>query len=128
MMRWLFMLLGICSFSASFAQDARKADSCAFLLRKADLANDSGNLQAALVLYDSLVHSCKGKELQEATKKRAATYTAMLQAKYHVHDAKELKIKMGIAEKLEFCTYWKELFNTGYSNKQEELNFSLVCN
>lgn len=59
--------------------------------------------------------------------KKARAFSLSMQQKYRLHDAKELKIKLRIDEKLAYCEYWKAAFNAGYTNKQDELNFSFIC-
>lgn len=60
-------------------------------------------------------------------RKKAVAFTSAMQGKYLVKEAKELRLKMGIADKQQFCDLWKALFALGYSNNQEELAFTLIC-
>lgn len=99
--------------------------NASFYLVYGDFYAEEGKQKEAMAKYTNA--GDKHADEQVVAKKKAAAYTIAMQMKYKVHDAKELKIKLGISEKQSFCDYWKSLFSTGYSNKQEELYFSLIC-
>ena len=99
--------------------------NASYYLVYGDFYSADGKLEDAMKIYN--VGGDKHADEQVVAKKKAVAYTAAMQLKYKVHDAKELKIKLGISEKQTLCDYWKSLFNTGYTNKQEELYFSLIC-
>jgi tetratricopeptide (TPR) repeat protein len=106
----------------AIALDASKPN---YYLLYGDCAAGQNDTTTAMQQYSmALEHHADQKVV---LRKKAMAYTRYLQEKYHVHDAKEQKIKMGIAEKQQFCNYWKTLFITGYTNPQEELNFTLIC-
>jgi tetratricopeptide (TPR) repeat protein len=102
--------------------DASKPD---YYLLYGDCAASQNDTTTAMQQYSmALEHHA---DEQVVLRKKAMAYTRYLQEKYHVHDAKEQRMKMGIAEKQQYCDYWKTLFITGYTNAQEELNFRLIC-
>jgi hypothetical protein len=106
----------------AIALDASKPD---YYLLYGDWAAGQNDMATAMQQYTGALEHHANEQV--VMRKKAMAYTSYLQEKYHVHDAKEQKIKMGIAEKQQFCDYWKTLFITGYTNAQEELNFRLIC-
>ncbi|MBZ5858851.1 tetratricopeptide repeat protein [Flavihumibacter profundi] len=100
------------------------ANPSLFILQ-GDIKSKSGQLTEAFTYYDRAL-SNKAEPLL-IHKKKADAFTFAMQQKYQVHDAKELRLKMGINEKQEFCELWKNAFSNGYTNKRDELAFSLIC-
>ncbi|ULQ51465.1 tetratricopeptide repeat protein [Flavihumibacter fluvii] len=99
--------------------------NASYYLLQGDFKSAEGKVAEAMANYDKALTYRANQQL--AAQKKAVAFTAAMQQKYQVQDAKELKIKLGISEKQELCDYWKSLFNTGYTYKQEELYFSLIC-
>lgn len=110
-------------------------------LQQKALALDPANPSMFVLLGDI---KAAGQQLEEAfnqyekaealrasavliARKKATAFTSAMQEKYLVKEAKELRLKMGIADKQQYCELWKALFALGYSNNQEELAFTLIC-
>lgn len=130
----------ILSRLAILNQRQQKLPEATLLLQKAislDPANPSmfvllGDLKiAGQQAEEAFVQYDKAAALRASTvliaKKKAAGFSTIMQEKYQVKEAKELRLKMGIADKQQYCDLWKALFALGYSNSQEELAFTLIC-
>lgn len=97
----------------------------AFNILTGDINASKGRLPEAMANYDSAL--AKKADTLVVAKKKAIAFTTAKQLKYHAHDAKELRIKLGIEEKKQFCNYWKPLVAAGLANEQENLYFSFIC-
>jgi hypothetical protein len=114
-------------YAISYIQKAIALDASKpqYYLLYGDCAAGQNDTATAMQQYAGALANHANEQV--VLRKKAMAYSGYLQNKYQVHDAKEQKIKMGIAEKQQFCDYWKTLFMTGYTNAQEELNFRLIC-
>lgn len=97
----------------------------AFDLLTGDIKAAQGLFPEAMANYNTALS--KQADPLLVAKKKAITFTGDMQVKYQIHDAKELRIKLGIEEKKQFCNYWKPLVAAALTNEQEKLYFSFIC-
>ncbi|HPZ87135.1 MAG TPA: hypothetical protein PLQ32_03455 [Flavihumibacter sp.] len=97
----------------------------AYLIQKADYKLKLGDLKPAFALYEEATTLSNDK--QSMYKMRAFAFTRAMQEKYSTRDAKELGAKMSSEEKKQFCLEWKQLFDTGYKDVQQDLYYTLIC-
>lgn len=97
----------------------------AFDLLSGDIKAAQGRFPEAMAYYNSGLSKLADPQL--VAKKKAIAFTGDMQVKYQTHDAKELRIKLGIEEKKLFCNYWKPLVADALANEQEKLYFSFIC-
>ena len=97
----------------------------AFNILSGDINGAKGRFPEAMANYD--IALAKQADPLLVAKKKAIAFTTAKQLKYQTYDAKELRIKLGIEEKKQFCNYWKPLVAAGLANEQEKLYFSFIC-